>query len=808
MTTAETKGGEPSGSIAGFIGSLAHTPLAEVFQRLVREGRSGDLQATTPTAIKTVYFDRGFVVFASSNLKSERLGESMIDEGRISRHEFALVSMVMKSTRRKFGETLVQAGIVSEEELGHYVATQVNRIVLSLFSAKSGMYSFDERPCSIPVDCMVSLSVYRILLEGVRGMTSQRLVLTGLPSLDTRLKVVSEPPFTLDAEKLRRVEKEVLRCAGSGASISEIVEIVGGNKGVALRAAYGLYSAGVLEAVATEAPNPRLRLQAETGTFVLSEIRRKLEARQEAPPVEPSLALEEPGTPPASPTRSVTDAVSDAREGPLAFLSRLREWIKKLWVSVENARLRWVGASAALSAAFRKAFKPHEPRKLSLEGESSPPTGRTTPRPDAVPRIATERTPTPARREVENLGAPVWSILSKPEEREGKSSKPEMEPKVGVPSWSMRDEASELEPQENRPTPRAVGVPSWSMKDDPWESLDRSPGVHIEPPRKRDPKPAIEKEVPPPRPAARPRISAERRETPLEEPPSLEPESALEGAMAFEPLSSLDSELFIEGDDEFPGDDESSMLSHIPVEEIALTEEALEIEIEIEVEGEAFAEIAESVEPAAPRAEEPAPPVIETRPYTAEAARREPSERRPHGSRPSEPPASSPAPVGGFESRGETDTDEPSRAEVAASRAEAMRRMRQGGGEARLLRDVKLHFKLQDWEGVVPLLEQLVQISPGSGLYRGMLARAMSRHPVMRKNAEEHFIEALRLAPHDAELHYWLGLYYKSFGLKSRAYTEFRSTLRIEPKHEGARKQLAGDRKDDAVGTVIKKIFG
>ena len=810
MTTAETRGGEPSGSTAGFIGSLAHTPLAEVFQRLVHEGRSGDLQVTTPTAIKTVYFDRGFVVFASSNLKSDRLGESMIDEGRISRHEFALVSMVMKSTRRKFGETLVQAGIVSEEELGHYVATQVNRIVLSLFSAKSGMYSFDERPCSIPVDCMVSLSVFRILLEGVRAMTSQRLVLAGLPSLDTRLKVVSEPPFTLDAEKLRRVEKEVLRCAGSGASISEIVEIVGGNKGVALRAAYGLYSAGVLEAVATEAPNRRLRLQAETGTFVLSEIRRKLEARQEAPPVELSLTPEEPGTPPASPPPSVTDAVSDARERPLAFLSRLREWIKKLRVSVENALLRWVGASAARSAkAFQETFGPRESPKPSLKGESSPPTGRATLRPDAVPRIATERTPTPARREVESVGAPVWSILSTPEEREGESSKPErMEPKVGVPSWSMKDEAGELEPQENRPTPRAVGVPSWSMKDDPWESLDRSPGVHVEPPRKRDPEPAIEKEVPPPRPAARPRISAERRETPIEEPPLLEPEPALEGAMAFEPLSSLDSELFIEGEGEFPGDDESSMLSHIPVEEIALTEEALEIEIE--VEGEAFAEIAESVEGAAPRAEEPAPPVIETRPYTAEAARRQPPERRPHSSGPSEPPASSPAPVGGFEGRGETDTEESSRAEVAASsREEAMQRMRQAGGEARLLRDVKLHFKLQDWEGVVPLLEQLVQISPGSGLYRGMLARAMSRHPVMRKNAEEHFIEALRLAPHDAELHYWLGLYYKSFGLKSRAYTEFRSTLRIEPKHEGARKQLASDRKeDDAVGTVIKKIFG
>ncbi len=829
MTTAETKGGEPSESTAGFLGSLAHTPLAEVFQRLVREGRSGDLQVTTPTAIKTVYFDRGFVVFSSSNLKNDRLGESMIEAGRISRHEFALVSMVMKSTKRKFGETLVQAGIVSEEELGHYVATNVNRIVLSLFSAKSGMYSFDERPCSIPVELMVSLSVYRILLEGVRRMTSQRLVLAGLPSLDTRLKVASEPPFTLDAEKLRPVEKEVLRCAGSGASISEIVAIVGGKEGVALRAAYGLCSAGVLEAVATEAPSrPRLRVQEETGTFVLSEIRRKLDAKPEVPvplpyseePEAPAFELslkheqekqpplEQPRTPPASPPPSVTDAVSDVRERVLTFLSRLREWLKKLWVPVENAWVRWIGASAAPSAeAFQKTFKRPEPPKPSLEGESSPPTGRATPKPDAVPRIATERTPAPARQEVEGVGTPTWSILSTPEEREGECSKPEkMEPKVGVPSWSMMDEASELEPQENRPAPKAVGVPSWSMKDDPRESLDR-PGVPVEPSRKRDPKPAIEKEVPPPRPASRPRISAERREAPIDAPPLLEAEPALEEAMALEPLSSLDNELFIEGESESPGDDESSMLSHIPVEEIALTEEALEIEIEFE--GEEFAEIAEGVEHAVPLAEEPALPAIETRPPSTGAAGHEPPERRSQSSRTSEPPASSPAPVGGFESRGDTETKELSRAEAAASsRDEAMRRMRQGGGEARLLRDVKLHFKLQDWEGAVPLLEQLVQISPGAALYRGMLARAMSRHPVMRKNAEEHFIEALRLAPHDAELHYWLGLYYKSFGLKSRAYTEFRSTLRIDPKHQGARKQLGSDRKDDAVGAVIKKIFG
>jgi tetratricopeptide (TPR) repeat protein len=143
------------------------------------------------------------------------------------------------------------------------------------------------------------------------------------------------------------------------------------------------------------------------------------------------------------------------------------------------------------------------------------------------------------------------------------------------------------------------------------------------------------------------------------------------------------------------------------------------------------------------------------------------------------------------------------------ARAQARRRVQQSGGESRLLRDVKLHFKLRDWEGVVPLLEQLIEISPGKGEYRGMLARALSLHPSRGKEAEEHFVEALRLSPRDAQIHYWLGLYYKSFGLGSRAENEFRTTLRIDPKHEGARRQLgATDASDDALGSVIKKLFG
>jgi len=145
---------------------------------------------------------------------------------------------------------------------------------------------------------------------------------------------------------------------------------------------------------------------------------------------------------------------------------------------------------------------------------------------------------------------------------------------------------------------------------------------------------------------------------------------------------------------------------------------------------------------------------------------------------------------------------------VSPAQAQSRRRV-QVGGEGRLLRDVKLHFKLRDWEGAVPLLEQLIEISPSKALYRGMLGRALSRHPSRRKEAEAQFVEALRLAPRDPEIHYWLGLYYKSFGLGSRAANEFKTAFRIDPQHQGARRQLGASVKShDARGSMMKRIFG
>jgi len=124
-----------------------------------------------------------------------------------------------------------------------------------------------------------------------------------------------------------------------------------------------------------------------------------------------------------------------------------------------------------------------------------------------------------------------------------------------------------------------------------------------------------------------------------------------------------------------------------------------------------------------------------------------------------------------------------------------------------LYRDVQLHFQVRDYEGAISLLYELIKLSPTNGTYHGLLAKAMLKHPVMRKNAERHFVEALRLDPENADLHYSLGVYYKAFGFHSRAITQFRTALRIDPRHEKAKKGLSADAKKDSIKDMFRKIF-
>jgi Flp pilus assembly protein TadD len=255
---------------------LAVTPISETLRKLSVERRSGDLQVQSGRVVKTVFFDHGRIVFAASNLKKDRLGEALVALGRITDEQFTRVSALLKEEgrKRRFGDALVQSGVLDKNEVGRSVARQVDRIVLSVFEFGEGVAAFEERASAIPLEYMVSLSIHRVLYDGIRVMKSQDLVVAGLGDLDRRVTLAAVTPFAFDMKDLPAEERDILEQARRKVTLRRLGWQPGGLSFPRLRACYALLAAGVLldeNAPPEAAAQPVLMM--ETGTFLLSTLR-------------------------------------------------------------------------------------------------------------------------------------------------------------------------------------------------------------------------------------------------------------------------------------------------------------------------------------------------------------------------------------------------------------------------------------------------------------------------------------------------------------------------------------------------------
>jgi tetratricopeptide (TPR) repeat protein len=250
---------------------IARSPISEMVRNLSAERKSGDLQVRSGRMVKIVFFDHGRLVFAASNLRRDRLGEALVADGRITQQEFDRVSMLMRTDRgRRFGEALVQAGVMDRYEVGTAVSRQVRRVALSFFELADGAAVFEERACSIPLEYMISLSVHRLLYDGIRGMKTQELVLKGLGYLDRGVVLAEVPPFPYEPRGRAAEELEILDLAQRRVTIRRLGWAEGGLSFPRLRAVYALLAAGILREADAAAQSPQPVVQTETGMFLLS----------------------------------------------------------------------------------------------------------------------------------------------------------------------------------------------------------------------------------------------------------------------------------------------------------------------------------------------------------------------------------------------------------------------------------------------------------------------------------------------------------------------------------------------------------
>jgi hypothetical protein len=201
----------------GLRGQLTQLPLPDILEHLRTSKATGILSLVSGGARKGIYLKDGRVVFASSNLPNDRLGEILIRDGKITVEEYeASIRSIHKGKRQ--GKALVEMGALSPKDLWEGVQFQVQEIVYSIFQWDEGTFHFEESTLPEQERITVDLDVTELILVGVRRVDAAGSIQGRYPEGELVVERGEEPPKKL----LEPYEKHVLSLLDGEKSVVEI----------------------------------------------------------------------------------------------------------------------------------------------------------------------------------------------------------------------------------------------------------------------------------------------------------------------------------------------------------------------------------------------------------------------------------------------------------------------------------------------------------------------------------------------------------------------------------------------------------
>ena len=225
---------------------LSQVLLSEEIGRVRRQRWSGVLALTQGAVAKGLYFVDGEIAFAASTVEEDRLGANLHRIGKITESEFRAALARAEEPGQRLGQALIEAGVLTPEELAAAVTGQVERIVFSVLRWTSGQVRRDTMDRPIPADCELDLHTGRVLLVGMRQFPDVDRLERTLGSPERRFRRVSPVPFDYDQLSPSPPERAVLARCMREARLADLLAMPHARPQL-VRSTYALLAGGLIE---------------------------------------------------------------------------------------------------------------------------------------------------------------------------------------------------------------------------------------------------------------------------------------------------------------------------------------------------------------------------------------------------------------------------------------------------------------------------------------------------------------------------------------------------------------------------------
>jgi len=146
-------------------------PFAPAVMELWRNRETGVLRCVGPLDNRTVYISRGVPVFARSARNADRLDQMLVRQGAITPEQSVKsLELQVKTPSKRVGQILLEMGAITFETLHATVKTQVQNLVLSLFTWADGTYMFEPGPLPTHEAITLDWDTPGAVLQGLRGL--------------------------------------------------------------------------------------------------------------------------------------------------------------------------------------------------------------------------------------------------------------------------------------------------------------------------------------------------------------------------------------------------------------------------------------------------------------------------------------------------------------------------------------------------------------------------------------------------------------------------------------------------------------
>ncbi len=153
---------------------IVQHPVPLILRDIMTKKSGGELIVKGRDFSRSLFFDKGHLIFAKTEVIEERLGEILFKIGKIDRPQFIEILKMIesKTATEKLGKILVQKKILTQRDLFFALLYQMRTIATSTFTLTSGEWDFVNKTPAIPADSRFDVELPGIITEGANKITN------------------------------------------------------------------------------------------------------------------------------------------------------------------------------------------------------------------------------------------------------------------------------------------------------------------------------------------------------------------------------------------------------------------------------------------------------------------------------------------------------------------------------------------------------------------------------------------------------------------------------------------------------------